>query len=68
MAKSKFKYGYIIPIHKKDDRVFRAINSILSFENTLLCISTNEEISKWIEEKKGDVDFSNVCQFFSHDT
>ena len=65
---NKYKYGYIIPVHKKDDRVFRAINSILSFENTLLCISTNEEISKWIEEKKGYVDFSNVCQFFSHDT
>jgi len=62
------KFGYIIPIHEKNDLVFRALKSVVDRESTLICISTNEEIAKWIEENKGDLNFDHVGQFLSHDT
>ena len=40
------KLAYIIPLHKKDERVIRAINSVP--EDVHLIVSTSEEIQHWI--------------------
>jgi len=51
MPSKTFKYGYIIPIHKKDKLIERAIKSLDGFENTLIYICCTEAVQKWIEKE-----------------
>lgn len=63
-----FKFGYIIPIHEKNELVFRALKSAMQFEDTLICISTNKKIADWIDENKGDLQFEQVAYSTNEDT
>jgi len=44
------KIAYIIPLHKKDDRVFRAIKSVS--DGTQVIVVAPEKISDWTRSKK----------------
>lgn len=42
--------AYIIPLHKKDEKVLRAIGSVP--KDSLVIVSTNGDIAKWLKSKK----------------
>lgn len=43
------RVAYIIPLHKKDDRVFKAIESIY-FENAVVIVSIPKELKTWLHK------------------
>lgn len=53
---------YIIPLHKKDERVFRAIASVPK-EDTII-ISTTKEIKTWLRNKMSD-DNGDIGAYFT---
>ena len=59
----KAKVTYIIPLHKKDDRVFRAIGSVPS--DAALIVSCPEDVQLWLA-KAGEID-EEIFEVCGHD-
>lgn len=49
---SNKKIGYIIPLHKKDERVYKAIASVP--ENDIALVCCPEDVAKWISNDHDD--------------
>ncbi len=44
------KYAYIIPIHKNDKTIERALDSVVGLESTIVYVACNVATKKWINE------------------
>lgn len=61
------KIVYIIPLHKKDDRVFDAIESVPKCDHTQIIVATMKNLKTWLNKGIDKMGRTNVSYILSED-